>query len=134
MVVDACFFVDIVVTFNTAVPLGQVTIIENRREIAKLYLKKWFWIDLMVTIPYDRLLTLYDPSYSNIVSVSKFIRILKIVRLIRLIKLVKVAKDRKKMSAILASSLQLNYAIERLVIAIFGFLLLCHVIACIWIL
>ena len=59
---------------------------------------------------------------------------MKIVRLIRLIKLVKVAKDRKKMAAILASSLQLNYAIERLVLSIFGFLLLCHVIACIWIL
>ena len=59
---------------------------------------------------------------------------MKIVRLIRLIKLVKVAKDREKMAAILASSLQLNYAIERLVISVFGFLLLCHVIACIWIL
>ena len=59
---------------------------------------------------------------------------MKIVRLIRLIKLIKVAKDRKKMAAILASSLQLNYAIERLVLSIFGFLLLCHVIACLWIL
>ena len=92
-------------TFNTAVPLNQVTIVEDRKEIARLYLKKWFWIDLLVTIPYDRLLSLYDPSFSNIVSLSKFIRIMKIVRLVRLIKLVKVAKDRKKMASILSSSL-----------------------------
>lgn len=59
---------------------------------------------------------------------------MKVVRLIRLIKLLKVAKDRKKMAAILASSLQLDYAIERLILSIFGFLMLCHVIACIWIL
>ena len=38
------------------------------------------------------------------------------------------------MAAILASSIQLNYALERLILSIFGFLLLCHVIACIWIL
>ena len=99
-----------------------------------MYLKKWFWIDLIVTIPFDRLISLYDPSIQNMISVSKFIRIMKIVRLVRLIKLVKVAKDRKKIASILASSLQLSHAIERLVLSVFGFMLLCHVIACIWIL
>ena len=98
-----------------------------------MYLKKWFWIDLLVTVPFDRLLSLYNPSFENLISLSKFVRIMKIVRLIRLIKLIKVAKDRKKIAAILASSIQLNYAVERLVLAIFGFLLLCHVIACLWI-
>ena len=67
------------------------------------------------------------------ISLSKFVRIMKIVRLVRLIKLIKVAKDRKKIAAILASSIQLDYAVERLVLAVFGFLLLCHVIACLWI-
>ena len=101
-----------------------------------MYLKKWFWIDLVVTIPFDFFINLYNPEFSNYATLAKFIRIMKIVRLVRLVKLIKVAKDRNKMAAVLdlASSLQLNYAIERLVLSIFGFLMLCHVIACMWIL
>ena len=52
-VVDSCFFIDIIVTFNTAIPISQVKIEEDRKLIAKMYLKKWFWIDLLVTLPYD---------------------------------------------------------------------------------
>ena len=92
-------------TFNTAVPISQVKIIETRKEIAKLYLKKWFWIDLLVTVPIDLLIKLYNPEVTDFASLTKFIRVVKIVRLIRLIKLAKVAKDRKKMAAILASSI-----------------------------
>lgn len=133
-IVDCCFFIDILVTFNTAIPVSQSDVIEDRKTIAQLYLKKWFWIDLLVTVPYDQLIGLYNPEFQNVVSLSKFIRMMKIVRLIRLIKLVKVAKDRKKMAALLQSSIQLTYAVERLVLAGLGFLLLCHVIACLWIL
>ena len=132
--VDICVFIDIIITFNTAVPISQVKVLEDRKDIAKLYIQKWFWIDLLVTIPYDLMIKLYNPALHNVASLPKFIRVIKIVRLIRLIKLVKVAKDREKMAAILASSLQLDYAIERLIISIFGFMLLCHVIGCLWIL
>ena len=59
---------------------------------------------------------------------------MKIFRLIRLLKLVKVAKDRNKMSSILKNSIHLSHTIERLILSVFGFLLLCHVIACLWIL
>ena len=52
-IVDCCFFIDILVTFNTAIPVSQIKIVEDRKEIAVIYLKKWFWIDLLVTIPYD---------------------------------------------------------------------------------
>ena len=104
-IVDCCFFLDILVTFNTAVHVSQVKIVEDRKQIAKMYLKKWFWIDLLVTLPYDQIISLYNPSFQNVVALSKFVRIMKIVRLVRLLKLIKVAKDRKKMAAILASSL-----------------------------
>ena len=59
-----------------------------------MYLRKWFWIDVFVTLPYDSFIKLYNPSFSNYATLAKFIRIMKIVRLIRLLKLVKVAKDR----------------------------------------
>ena len=28
-------------------------VVDERKKIASMYLKKWFWIDLLVTIPYD---------------------------------------------------------------------------------
>ena len=62
-IIDICFFIDILVTFNTAVPVSQVKLIDDRKMIAKMYLKKWFWIDLIVTIPFNRLISLYDPSF-----------------------------------------------------------------------
>lgn len=52
-IVDVCFFIDILVTFNTAVPVSQVKIVEDRKEIARMYLRQWFWIDVAVTMPYD---------------------------------------------------------------------------------
>lgn len=63
-IVDICFFVDIVVTFNTAVYVSQVCVIEDRKQIAKIYLKKWFWIDLVVTMPYDLIINQINPSFS----------------------------------------------------------------------
>ena len=62
-IIDICFFIDILVTFNTAVPISQVKMEEDRKEIARMYLKKWFWIDLLVTVPFDRLISLYNPSF-----------------------------------------------------------------------
>ena len=53
IIVDSAFFIDILVTFNTAIPISQVKIEEDRKKIARMYLKKWFWIDLLVTLPYD---------------------------------------------------------------------------------
>ena len=107
--------------------------IEDRKEIAKKYLKFWFWIDLMVTLPYDVIVSRVDSDVSNIAYLAKFIRIMKIVRLIRLLKLVKVAKDRERIQSILLSRSNLSSAVERLVLSIFGFFILCHVIACGWI-
>ena len=104
-IVDICFLIDILVTFNTAVPVSQVREIDDRKEIARIYLRKWFWIDVLVTMPFDMIISFYNPSYSSYASLAKFIRIMKIVRLIRLVKLVKVAKDRKRMVALLSSSI-----------------------------
>ena len=89
---------------------------------------------MIVTLPIDRFVFMHNPDASDFATLTKFIRIVKIVRLVRLIKLVKVAKDRKKISRILSSQVKMHYAVERLVLSLFGFFLLCHVIACMWIL
>ena len=46
------FVLDILLNFNTAF-YEKGFIVTNRFKIAINYLKLWFWLDLISTIPYD---------------------------------------------------------------------------------
>ena len=51
--IDTFFFIDMIVTFFTALIDPKTQIIElNKAKIAKDYLKFWFWIDIISSIPY----------------------------------------------------------------------------------
>ena len=67
--------------------------ITDRKEIAKRYLKGWFWIDLIVTLPLDQMMQMWYPKFKDIASMVKFVRIMKIVRMVRLVKLLKDQTD-----------------------------------------
>lgn len=54
--VDFIFFLDILITFRTAVIDSYGNEIENPCEIAKYYLKGQFWIDLSATLPIDTII------------------------------------------------------------------------------
>ena len=53
VVIDICFFIDILINFNTVIFNDDYVKIENRRTIAKEYLCGWFLIDFMAIIPVD---------------------------------------------------------------------------------
>ena len=135
LILDIVFFVDIVITFNTAIKEDHKDIITSKVAIAKRYLRGWFWIDIIVTLPFYTLANWYVPdgSAAQVAQAVKFVRIMKILRIIRLLKLLKLIKDGKKMIK-MRSYLKVHSAVERLIIMIFCFFLLCHVVACIWIL
>ena len=50
-VIDSIFILDVILNFNTGFYYSN-TIISDRYEIAKDYVKFWFWIDLVSSIPY----------------------------------------------------------------------------------
>ena len=52
-IVDFIFFIDILITFNSAQYDFEFNIIEERKEIAKIYLQSWFFIDLLSIIPFE---------------------------------------------------------------------------------
>ena len=132
-ITDILFAIDIILTFNTALIRGNDQIITNRSQISRHYLKGWFWADLIATLPLDQIgKIVYAPMAENIGMVFKFMRIFKAVRLLRLIKLIKIFKDRKRM-ALFDSGSRIKYGMRRLIISSFSFLLLCHMIACMWI-
>lgn len=51
--VDVLFLTDILISFNTAIYInGELNF--SRKSIALNYLKLWFWLDLIASFPYSR--------------------------------------------------------------------------------
>jgi hypothetical protein len=84
--VDLCFWVDIVLSFFTGFDRGFEEIMDKKK-IAARYLKSWFLIDLIATVPWDRIVGqekgLKDSPYIGLM------RMLKVLRLGRASSLIK---------------------------------------------
>ena len=52
--IDCLFLADILVLFNSAFYDSEFQIVENRKVIAKDYIKSWFLVDLLAILPFDR--------------------------------------------------------------------------------
>lgn len=135
--VTLIFMLDILLNFNTGMFL-KGNLIDDRKLIAKDYLKFWFWLDLVSSFPYDWVLTgnPFEPAEiegSKISKVPRLIRLFKLVRFFRLFRLLKLAKIKKVMMKIE------EYVPNNYIVMIFLLLkLLCvvffiaHLAACFW--
>jgi hypothetical protein len=90
--IDACFFVDIIVTFSTSYihPMTGEEV-NNRKNIAFNYISGQFWIDLVSTVPLEQFIFMFNPNIDKknaetfvLFSCLKLIRILRLTRLINL--------------------------------------------------
>ena len=56
-VADSIFAIDLILTFFTSISdENKVYEITNKKDIAKEYLKGWFWVDLLSIFPLDAIL------------------------------------------------------------------------------
>ena len=103
----------------------------DRRSIARLYLRSWFGVDLLASIPFTWIFfvtSLWDPSASMGVGA-----VLDIIMVTKLMKMVKISK----VSAIfndIRESLSVSPALMRLVTFGFWFVTVVHLMACGWVL
>jgi hypothetical protein len=84
--------------------------VTDRAKIAGQYLRKWFWVDLLATFPFDLLfLYLMDSSdeTTSLAILAKFGRLYRMTKLLRLIKLLKLAKDHEKVTQILTETIKI---------------------------
>eukprot|EP00899_Mesostigma_viride_P014264 jgi/Mesvir1/22839/Mv20099-RA.1 len=99
--VDVFFVADIVLNFFTgAIVDGKV--IMKRSEVASMYLRSWFVVDVVAAIPYDVIAevimtgTIASESqskyYLRSAKLLRFARLAKVMRLIRLIKMVRMSR------------------------------------------
>lgn len=88
--IDIFFMTDLVINFFTAYLDEEVGVLEVRLEvIAMNYLKRWFFFDLISSVPWDRVFcaVVYNDDsnsiYSRIVKIFRFIKVLRFVRMLR---------------------------------------------------
>ena len=87
VIIDICFFIDIVIIFRTAIYGSNMEIVTDTKQIAVAYLKGNFWIDFISTFPFDtmpgRFMRKELAERFKIFGIFKLIRVVRLNRIIR---------------------------------------------------
>jgi hypothetical protein len=109
------------------------------KEIARNYLRFWFWIDLISILPFSKISSFIGNSGKHakanaMVRVSKMGKIYKLVKLMRLFKIMKLVKNKDKLNSHLQKQLRISSGTERLLFVTICFVFFTHIFACLWLL
>ena len=85
----ADFVADLIVNFRTVVIVDDGELLVTGGEIAKHYLRTWFFLDLLSSLPFG-LLSLLTHEHMTDASVLKFLRLFRLLKLLRLIRMKRV--------------------------------------------
>ena len=130
---NAMFAADMLITFNRAYAVSRDTdsrLIFNRRNIAHRYLRGWFFVDLVSTIPYDMPLVYMATSGRNVEEDFQYtIRIISFLKVIRAVKLIIVVRAAV---SFLTHRLRFTFASAEIfrLLAFMAFMV--HYLACLW--
>nr|XP_022331361.1 potassium/sodium hyperpolarization-activated cyclic nucleotide-gated channel 3-like isoform X1 [Crassostrea virginica] len=93
---DTVFFLDIIINFRTGIILNDFAdeIILDPKLIAKHYVKSWFFLDLVSTIPMDYIFLWWDAETDiyQMVHAGRALRILRLAKLLSLLRLLRLSR------------------------------------------
>ncbi|KAK4471808.1 hypothetical protein MN116_005202 [Schistosoma mekongi] len=93
---DVVFIADIAVKFRTGVVANDYAdeIILNPKEIARHYLKSWFILDFISSIPMDYLYLIFNKKdhYNQFFSAGRTLRILRLAKLLSMLRLLRLTR------------------------------------------
>ena len=126
--IDCVFLKDIVLNFNLAYvddTKGNM-LVKSRRAIAKRYVRSWFAVDFISTLPFE-VVTMLAGDTERL----KGLKMIRMIRLLRLLKLARVIRASRIVSR-WESSFSVSYA--HLTVMRLGLLLttVAHWMACLW--
>jgi len=130
LVIDAFFFVDIIFNFNTGF-ITEARFITSRLEISKRYLKGWFGLDLLTSIPFSQIVIGIGVQ-GNAKRMTLLATFLKIARISRLLKLLRMARLYNMMAEWEEKSSS-NATFLRLLKFFSLVFLTAHIVACLWV-
>ncbi|XP_053288057.1 potassium/sodium hyperpolarization-activated cyclic nucleotide-gated channel 1-like [Pleuronectes platessa] len=130
VVSDTLFMVDLVLNFRTGIVKEDSTeILLDPRAIRQRYLKSWFLVDFVSSIPVDYIFLMVDSLDSEVYRTARALRIVrftKILSLLRLLRLSRLIRYIHQWEEIFHMTYDLASAMVRIVNLIGMMLLLCH--------
>ena len=131
---DILFGIDIILNFCTAyVDPKTGSLVVDRKRIAIHYVKTYFFIDLIATIPFGLIL----PQGGNAKALNKggkVMRLPKLVKFLRLFRLVKLARIYRLRQLInrIQAEYNIHYGLGRMFKIVFMVMLVTHLVGCLW--
>ncbi|XP_032829654.2 potassium/sodium hyperpolarization-activated cyclic nucleotide-gated channel 2-like [Petromyzon marinus] len=128
---DTFFLVDLVLNFRTGIVVEDNTdIILDPRKIKRTYLRTWFLVDLVSSIPVDYIFLIVESGMdSDVYKTARALRIVrfaKILSLLRLLRLSRLIRYIHQWEEIFHMTYDLASAVMRIINLIAMMLLLCH--------
>ena len=121
IIVDVCFWVDIVLNFFTG--YEKTAGVElDKRNVAVHYLKGWFIIDLAATFPWDVLVTPTEETENSLRQLS-LLRLLRLIRVLRILRLGRIVER-------LSSFMRIRAAFIKIAQLVFQLGMVTHMLAC----
>jgi hypothetical protein len=128
IVIDIFFFLDICLSFRTCFINDDSALVTDWKKIAIVYLKGWFLIDFVSTVPIDRLASLSSSADSDSLRVIKVVRVLRLVRLIKLVKLLQI----DEMLDTYENYIPIPRGMISITVMVARIVFVAHLIACMW--
>ncbi|XP_056269312.1 potassium/sodium hyperpolarization-activated cyclic nucleotide-gated channel 4 isoform X2 [Pseudoliparis swirei] len=130
---DTLFLMDLVFNFRTGIPVEDSNIILDPKDIRMQYLRTWFLVDFISSIPVDYIFLVVDleslHESSDVYRTARALRIVrftKILSLLRLLRLSRLIRYIHQWEEIFHMTYDLASAAVRIVNLIGMMLLLCH--------
>ncbi|QDZ19255.1 ion transport protein [Chloropicon primus] len=123
--IDSLFALDIITNFFTGFYDPNMVLITSHKQIAKRYLKKWFWIDMGATVPFNVIVELASGRSGSGLKALKLIRFFRLLKLGRLRKLGAAVSNLEEMTGIHPTVFELLRLLAKV-------LFMSHFVACGW--
>lgn len=128
---DLCFFLDIVANFHTAYTDAQGALVWDKSRVAARYLRTWFLLDLVSTLPFDWLVISTAQGGADQGVALRSTKLLRVLRLARLLKLARVLKL-SKIPGVHEDTVAISPAVLRLVRLLLSIAFVAHLNGCLW--
>lgn len=122
---------DIIFTFFSAYYDSTDVLIDRRTKIACDYMRGWFWIDFVSIFPVG-LIVQNTTQVNDLARVARLTRLYRLIKMIKLLRMMRIVKQRGKFQKYLSYIFKTSVSVERLLIFMTIFLILCHVASCLW--
>lgn len=122
---DTSFGIDVILNFFTGFYDADIFIHELPK-IRERYVKSWFFVDLLSTIPFDQLLQAVSSASSSL----ETLKLLRTIRLFRLLKLMRLLRLKRAVEAIQMDALNAHVlqTLKSLLMIVF----IIHLVSCGW--